>query len=153
MGVSPGVALPAGYPTPKTFQQSRARVARSAGEWRKKAPKRLNFTILRRGDGAWIGLININWAHPGVGELGYSLHPRYWGDGYASEAARAIVNLAFTKYGAHRVQGTCWVKNARSAAVLKNAGLRKEGTLRGYLKRGRVVRDEFMFGLARKDRR
>ena len=61
--------------------------------------------------------------------------------------------MAFDKLGAHRVQATCWVKNARSAGVLKNAGLRKEGRLSGFLKRGRWVRDEFMFGLARKDRK
>lgn len=88
-----------------------------------------------------------------VGELGYSIHPRFWGNGYASEAVRRVVDLAFGELGAHRVQATCWVKNPRSAGVLKNAGLRKEGTLRGYLKRGRMVRDEFMFGLARKDRK
>jgi RimJ/RimL family protein N-acetyltransferase len=152
LATSKGVAVPAGYPTPKNLQASRARVGRSVAEWRKREPKRLTFSIIRREDAAWLGLVNLNWPHAGVGELGYSLHPRYWGRGYASEAVRRVVDLAFGELGAHRVQATCWVKNPRSAGVLKNAGLRKEGTLRGYLKRGRMVRDEFLFGLARADR-
>ena len=152
LSTSRGVAKPAGYPTPKTLNASRLRVARNAAEWRKKEPQRLNFVILRREDDAWIGLINLNWAHPGVAVLGYSLHPRFWGRGYASEAARFLVDLAFDELGAHRVQATCWVKNARSARVLRNAGLKKEGLLRGFLKRGNVVRDEFIFGLARSRR-
>ena len=152
MASSPGVAVPAGYPTPKTIRDSRTYAARASAEWRKRKHRQLTFSILRRGDTIWIGLISLRWPHNGVGELGYSLHPAFWGNGYASEAARRVVALAFTKFGAHRVQATCWVKNPRSAGVLKNAGLRKEGTLRGYLKRGQIVRDEFMFGLARRER-
>ena len=149
MASSPGVALPAGYPTPKSIRDSRARVERFSAEWRKRKPLLLTFSILRREDTAWIGLISLRWPHAGVGELGYSIHPHFWGNGYASEAARCIVDLAFAKFGAHRVQATCWVKNIRSVGVLKNAGLHKEGILRGYLKRGRTIRDEFMFGLVR----
>jgi RimJ/RimL family protein N-acetyltransferase len=138
--------------TPKDFAASRARVARNAAQWRKRRPPRLDFCVTRREDGAFLGLINICWPHPGVASLGYSFHPRHWGRGYASEAARRVVVLAFDELGAHRVQATCWIKNPRSAAVLKNAGLKKEGLLRGFLKRGTVVRDEFIFGLARAGR-
>ena len=152
MATSPGVAEPAGYPTPPSLRDSRARVARSVSAWRKKAPTLMTFSLIRRSDGAWLGLANLRWPHGGVGELGYSLHPDHWGHGYASEAVRFLVRLAFVELGAHRVQATCWVKNPQSVGVLKNAGLMKEGVLRGYLKRGRVARDEFMFGLARKDR-
>ncbi|MDE2143411.1 MAG: GNAT family N-acetyltransferase [Elusimicrobia bacterium] len=152
MAARPGVAVPAGYPTPSSLRDSRARVARFVAAWRKKTPTHMTFSILRRSDGAWLGLANLRWPHGGVGELGYSLHPDHWGQGYASEAVKFLVRLAFDEFGAHRVQATCWVKNPRSAGVLRNAGLKKEGTLKGYLKRGRVVRDEFMFGLARKDR-
>lgn len=152
MATAPGVAGPAGYPVPPSLRDSRARVARSVAAWRERAPVLMTFSLLRRSDGAWLGLANLRWPHGGVGELGYSLHPDHWGRGYASEAVAFLVRLAFDEFGAHRVQATCWVKNARSAGVLKNAGLKKEGTLRGYLKRGKIVRDEFMFGLARRDR-
>jgi RimJ/RimL family protein N-acetyltransferase len=153
LATSRGVALPAGYPTPKTFRDTRLRVARSVAEWRKREPSRLNFVILRQEDDAWLGLINLNWAHTGVGQLGYSVLPRFWGQGYASEAARRLIDHAFDDWGAHRVQATCWVKNPASARVLRNAGLIKEGRLKGFLKRGRTVRDEFIYGLARADRR
>jgi RimJ/RimL family protein N-acetyltransferase len=153
MAASPGVALAAGYPTPRSPRDTRVRVARFAAQWRKRGLKTLTFSITRREDGAWAGLVDLRWPHAGVGELGYCLHPRFWGRGYATEAVRRVVDLAFAEFGAHRVQATCWVKNSRSIGVLQNAGLRREGLLRGYLKRGRIVRDEFMFGLARKDRK
>lgn len=152
MASAPGVAEPAGYPTPKTYADSRKRLAKSVAAWRKKTPTRMTFAVLRKSDGAFLGLVDLRWPHGGVGELGYSFHPAHWGRGYASEAVRFMVKLAFDEFGAHRVQATCWVKNPRSVGVLKNAGLKKEGVLRGFLKRGRTVRDEFMFGLARSRR-
>ena len=153
MATRPGFARLAGYPKPKSLRETAVRLGRSIAAWRKpgaKTEKKLTFSILRRKDGAWLGLVDLRWPHKGVGELGYSVHPDHWRQGYGTEAVRKLVSLGF-ELGAHRVQATCWVKNAGSAGVLRNAGLRKEGVLRGYLRRGREVQDVFMFGVSRKD--
>jgi [ribosomal protein S5]-alanine N-acetyltransferase len=71
---------------------------------------------------------------PGVGasegELGYELSPAYWGHGYATEAARAMLSLAFRELGLHRVSAWCVAENAASVRVLEKLDLRLEGRLR-----------------------
>lgn len=137
----------AGNP-PRTAAQERALLRKEVSAWRKRgAFVRRSFAIALP-DGTVVGGANVRWPHGGVAELGYSIHRLHRGKGYATEAARRLVEFAF-RLGAHRVQATCWVKNPASARVLAKAGLRREGRLEGYLKRGREVRDEFLYGLAR----
>ncbi|HVB20990.1 MAG TPA: GNAT family protein [Ktedonobacteraceae bacterium] len=63
-------------------------------------------------------------------DLGYELDPRYWGCGYATEAARAILTFGFRELGLHRVLAWCIAENAASAHVLEKIGMRQEGHLR-----------------------
>ena len=147
MSQDPRVPLNAGYPTPKVPADSRKAVARMAREWGKPPFKRTEFSLFQKSDGAWVGGVNVRWPHGGVAELGYSVDPRYWGNGYAPEAAARLIRWAFRVKGAHRVQATCWVKNRRSQRVMGKVGLKREGLLRGYLKREGIVRDEYIYGL------
>ena len=145
------VALPAGFPRQESIADARRYVMTSLRDWKKTGLRRMTFAILLKPSKRWIGGFNLRWPHDGVGEIGYSIQADHWGRGYAAEAGRRVLELAFSEFGAHRVQATSWVKNQRSAGVLRKLGLRKEGRLRGYLKRAGVVRDEFMWGITRED--
>lgn len=63
------------------------------------------------------------------GELGYELHPDHWGHGYAVEAGRAVLALAFDELGLHRVTGRIDALNTGSASVLRKLGMRQEAVL------------------------
>ena len=63
-------------------------------------------------------------------EIGYSLHRGYWGHGYATEAARSLLEFAFTELGLHRVFADCHPENSASVRVLERLGMRREGHLR-----------------------
>jgi RimJ/RimL family protein N-acetyltransferase len=63
-------------------------------------------------------------------DIGYEIDPQYWGRGYATEAARAIVVFGFTTLGAHRIWAQCIAENRASARVLEKVGMRLEGRLR-----------------------
>lgn len=144
------VAVPLGSPLPRSVASIRAAI-RAETAARRRPGARWAYSLVTRA-GEWAGILNLRWPHKGVAELGYGVHPSHQGRGYATEAVRAAAAYAF-RLGAHRVQATCWTRNPASMKVLRRAGLKKEGVLRGYLRRGRVVRDECMFGLARRDRR
>jgi RimJ/RimL family protein N-acetyltransferase len=60
------------------------------------------------------------------GEIGGSLHPDVHGRGFASEIYRALLSLAFTTYGLHRVIGRCDARNTASIRSLEKAGLHRE---------------------------
>jgi len=64
-------------------------------------------------------------------EMGWIIHPDYWNNGYASEAAKAMINFAFQDLNAHRIQALCHEHNHRSERVMIRVGMYKEGTLRG----------------------
>lgn len=57
-------------------------------------------------------------------ELGYRLRRSAWGQGYATEGARALVRTAFEKLGAERVFAETMVVNIASRRVMEKAGLR-----------------------------
>ena len=77
-----------------------------------------------------VGDIGFNWVsvEHRTGELGFMFDPRSQGRGYATEAARAIVDWAFGA-GFHRVIGRTETRNAASARVLEKLGMRLEAHL------------------------
>ena len=86
-------------------------------------------------------------------DFGYALARGHWGRGYATEAARAVVEWAFAIDGVHRVWATCDTANAASARVLEKAGLTREGVLRKSAVKPnlpeRTPRDAFLYSKVR----
>jgi RimJ/RimL family protein N-acetyltransferase len=66
-------------------------------------------------------------------QFGYCLARDAWGEGFATEAARAFVAAAMSDPNIWRVQAYCDVENRASARVLEKTGLSYEGTLKRYL--------------------
>jgi RimJ/RimL family protein N-acetyltransferase len=63
------------------------------------------------------------------GEVGFIVHPDHQGHGYATEAARPLLRIAFEELGLHRVVGRLEARNAASGRVLEKLGMRKEAHL------------------------
>ena len=59
-------------------------------------------------------------------EIGWTLHPDFFGKGYASEAARATLDLAFDTLGMHRVRAELDPRNDASIALCRRLGMREE---------------------------
>ena len=74
-----------------------------------------------------------------LGEIGYSVHPAHAGRGYATEATRPLLRVAFEGLGLHRVMGRLEARNAASARVLEKLGLRLEA----HLVENEWVKDEW----------
>jgi RimJ/RimL family protein N-acetyltransferase len=74
--------------------------------------------------------IRLESADAHEGDIGYELSPQYWGLGYATEAAQAIVNFGFTELKLHRIWSWCIAENTVSARVLQKLGMQLEGRLR-----------------------
>lgn len=61
-------------------------------------------------------------------DFGYVLHRDFWGKGYTTEAARALLHYGFDALKLHRIIATCDPANAASRRVLEKLGMRHEGT-------------------------
>jgi len=92
----------------------------------------ISLAVERREDGALLGYVSI-WLrsrlHRQV-EIGFVFHPDAQGRGYAGEAARELLVLAFERLGAHRVFGRTDARNEASAALMRRLGMREEAHLR-----------------------
>jgi RimJ/RimL family protein N-acetyltransferase len=63
-------------------------------------------------------------AAPGEVELGYRLRKSAWGQGYATEGSRALIDKGFAELGVERVVASTMVVNVASRRVMEKAGLR-----------------------------
>jgi RimJ/RimL family protein N-acetyltransferase len=61
-----------------------------------------------------------------TGEIGWTLHPDFTGRGYMTEAASAVLSLAFAELGLHRVTAELDPRNAASVALCRRLGMRQE---------------------------
>jgi RimJ/RimL family protein N-acetyltransferase len=59
-------------------------------------------------------------------EIGWSMHPDHHGHGYMTEAARAVLEVAFGTLGLHRVRAVLDPRNEASAALCRRLGMRRE---------------------------
>ncbi len=66
----------------------------------------------------------------GVCEIGWVLDPGYGGQGYATEAVTAVLDLAFDHYKVHRVAAQMDGRNTASAKLASNVGMSREAHLR-----------------------
>ncbi|MEN2750326.1 GNAT family N-acetyltransferase [Psychrobacter sp. FBL11] len=76
----------------------------------------------------FIGMVGLNTAHadmpfaPNV-EIGWRLHKDYWGQGYATEAARASLRLAFEELELDEVVAFTAVVNTHSQLIMQRIGM------------------------------
>ncbi|NUR05411.1 MAG: GNAT family N-acetyltransferase [Nocardioidaceae bacterium] len=63
------------------------------------------------------------------GEIGYVLHPDFWGRGLAVEGSRHLLGIAFDRMKLHRVIARIDARNLASAGVLRRLGMRHEAHL------------------------
>ena len=125
--------------------------------------------LLRRRESAWeagsefywvLTLLSQDQAIGGIAcsisghaaEFGFLLNRRFWSQGYATEASRAVVEWVFSVPSVWRLTATCDTENAASARVLEKVGLTREGTLRRAIVRPNLSnepRDAFLYSKVR----
>lgn len=103
----------------------------------------VEFLITRRDTAEIVGGIGVQQAHDGAGapELGYWIAVAHWGRGYATEAGRAVVNLARNSLRIPRLRSSWFHDNPASGRVLSKLGFRPTGQIvpRHSLGRGEAV--------------
>jgi RimJ/RimL family protein N-acetyltransferase len=113
----------------------------------------LTLAVTRREDGILMGAISLmveaeSKLH-GRAELGYWLGVPYWGHGYCTEAARALVDYGFGVLKLRRIFARHLGSNPASGRVMAKAGLRFEGVLRQHHVKWGRAEDDVRYGLLR----
>lgn len=125
--------------------------------WNKKHRKMdrfIDYVIFEKKSGKMIGrmsLMDIARSLTQSAFLGYSLFNNHWGRGYAEEAVKGIIHLAFNEHQLHRIVAGIEPKNKRSLALAKKLGMRREGLSRRVVKLRGEWRDLVQFALTTED--
>ena len=122
-----------------------------AERWR--VPRRSFYLAITRNEWPSVAMGSIFVAIDEVhtGEIGYVMGKPYWGQGYATESAQAMLNFAFKTLRLQRVYAECHCENIASKRVLEKAGMRHERVLSDHqFMRGRWW-DTWVYGIRKPD--
>lgn len=93
------------------------------------SPREHFFLVMERTDDrATLGMCSLAAASPGStrARLGWNVGREYWGNGYMTEAARALLAFGFEQQRARRVIADCFAENAASVRVMEKLGMRRQ---------------------------
>lgn len=114
----------------KTYTQSMETVGRYANFVFEKEGDWICLAVEAKNHDGLLGEVVLKWL-PGEGqaEIGWIMAPEARGKGYATEAARALLDLGFGELGFHRIDAKLDALNAGSARICERLGMRLEATL------------------------
>ena len=92
-------------------------------EWQKDSPDFYEFALLY--GNRHIGSVSVYFEN-GVGELGWIVNRKYWGNGFATEAAKILVEY-FSKRGRRRFTAHADTENTASFKVMEKLGMTRTG--------------------------
>ena len=98
-------------------------------DWQRERPRtKFQLAVILKENEQLIGTcgIRINNVELREANIGYELNSQFWGNGYATEAALAILRFGFEDLGMHRIIANTLAVNKSSARVLEKLGMRLE---------------------------
>jgi ribosomal-protein-alanine N-acetyltransferase len=130
----PGISRMVAWPRHENLEATRRLIARSMIGYVEGG--HYEWGLVRRADQAFLGTCGFGDLDigQGIGEIGYVLARPYWGQGYATEAASAVLRFGFAQLGLRLIEAQVFTENAASLRVMAKLNLRCRET--------RLVADE-----------
>ncbi|MEK3990379.1 MULTISPECIES: GNAT family N-acetyltransferase [Robertmurraya] len=85
------------------------------------------------------------------GELAYWVGKPYWGQGYGTEAAKALLRYGFEVLQLNRIYAQSFTTNPGSWRIMEKIGLKYEGTLRQHASRFGEYYDLAQYGILKEE--
>lgn len=148
----PEVSVPAGFPAVETLADELYYIEHIYPSNLAKENIPSGYGITLKGTDKVIGSIDFPHRHGDKTlEIGYLLHPDYWGQGIVPEAGRAMLKVGFELLGLDKIILICYDYNKQSQAVARKLGFTLE-TVSEEIQdpAGRTCRDE-TWGLLREE--
>ena len=84
-------------------------------------------------------------------ELGYWIGKPYWGNGYCTEAAKAMLQFGFEDLGLNRIHAIHFRRNPASGRVMAKIGMTREGCQRQHIKKWDILEDLVMYAILKSE--
>lgn len=114
--------------------------------------KHYAFAMINKEDSSLLGnmTIAVSPKHNRA-ELAYWVGKPYWGQGFATEAARRVVQFGFEDLHLNRIFAAAMTRNPASSKVMANIGMKYEGTFRQHVMKGDGYEDLVFYGMVKSD--
>lgn len=113
-----------------------------------------NYNWIIESDNKIIGSICVCYSDEAleIAGIGYTLGYEYWGKGYTTEAARAVLRFLFETVNYRKIIAGCDSENIGSSKVMEKLGMKREAILREHIKRkDGTWGDDFQYGILRRE--
>ena len=108
----------------------------------------VTWAMTHRQEGYFMGAIDLRFQKQRhVAEIGYWVGVPYWGQGYTTEAARAVLAYGFGEQELYRIQARYLHNNPASGRVMQKIGMTYEGTLRAAVFRDGAYYDLLVYAI------
>jgi len=112
------------------------------------ANKTYEFAIIDKERGELFGAIALtNNQKFKNGEIAYWIGEEFWGNGYATEAAQAILQFAFDEKKYHKVFARYFNSNPASGRVMRKLGMKQEGIFIDHVRKENRYEDLVYYGI------
>lgn len=125
----------------KTKEETEGFLKHVDSEWQKEKPEFYEFAILY--NNRHIGAVSICLEN-GIGELGWIINKKYWGNGFAYESAEALVKYFSADMGITHFIAHCDTENIASYKVMEKLGMARTGEL-GVRRNKSASQDSFEY--------
>lgn len=114
----------------ETIEEAKEFLTRVEEEWQKEEPDYYEFAVIL--DGAHIGAVCVYLDENRTsGELGWILNKKYWGNGYAYEAADAVIDFVAGNLGIMHFVAHCDSENVASYKIMEKLGMQRTDSYHG----------------------
>lgn len=98
-------------------------------------------------DDQLVGFARLGLGGVQAAKLGYAIAADHWGNGYATDAARTLIDYGFSELGLHRITAAIGPDNTASLAVVRRLGFTYEGRLRDHVHTNGAWRDSHLYSI------
>lgn len=134
---------------PNTEEDTLTYVKQIMEDITKEQPSRYVYAIKKISSDKVIGaaeLFHLNQINK-CAEIGYVVHPDYWGMGIGTLAANKLLEIGFSNLHLHRIYAKCDARNIGSAKVLEKVGMTLEGKRRHDMLLETGWRDSLLYSI------
>ena len=112
----------------------------------------VTFAVVLRDGACLVGAIGLTIDRRfNKAELGYWTGRPYWNKGYATEAAKAVVEFGFSDLRLNRIYARHLARNPSSGRVMEKIGMQEEGIARQDLMKWEEYEDMVLYGILLED--
>jgi ribosomal-protein-alanine N-acetyltransferase len=134
---------------PNTIEETKSFIQRAIAHQHEQPRRNYDLAVALKSQKLIIGGCGIHVSNPDnrEGWIGYVLNRNFWGQGYATETAKALLKFGFEQLNLHRIFATCDPANIASARVLEKIGMKREGRLREHRWAKEKWRDSLLYAI------